>query len=193
MWNMTKPLLMAAFLLMGAADASVPARREESVIYWSPRTRLAGSDFRQVPLADSRFSAGSHLGTGMEISGDGERLTFIVQAYFVPEKSWIKVADVDLLAHEQAHFDLEEYYARLVRKELSHHLQVKGRSFEAVRKDADAILSRILTERTRAQDRFDDETGHSVNVVKEQVWEAHIRQLLESTKNYAGTELNFEM
>lgn len=194
MWSISKLVVTAALSVMSPADtpADVPAAREETVIYWSPRTRLIGTDFKQAPEQDSHFSAGSHLGTGMEISGDGERLTFVVQAYFVPEKSWLKVADADLLAHEQAHFDLEEYYARLVRKEVS-RLQVKGRSFEAIRRDADAILTRLLTERTQAQERFDEETGHSVNVVKEQAWEAQIRRLLEETKGYAGTELNFDM
>ena len=194
MWSISKLVVTAALAFMAPADtpADTPAKREESVIYWSPRTKLIGADFKLPPESDSHFSAGSHLGTGMEISGDGERLTFTVQAYFVPEKSWIKVQNADLLAHEQAHFDLEEYYARLSRRELS-RLQVKGRTFDAIRKDADAILTRMLTDRTQAQERFDEETGHSVNVIKEQAWEAHIRQMLEESKMYAGTELNFEM
>lgn len=194
MWSISKLVVTAALACMAPADAptDVPTLREESVIFWSPRAKLNGSDFKLPPETDSHFSAGSHLGTGMEISGNGEQLTFTVQAYFVPEKSWIKVQDADLLAHEQAHFDLEEYYARLVRKELS-RIQVKGRPFDAIRRDADAILTRTLTERTQAQERFDEETGHSVNVIKEQAWEAQIRQMLEETKAYADTELNFEM
>lgn len=193
MWSISKLVVTAALAFMAPADTPTNApKREDFVIYWSPRTKLIGTDFKLPPETDSHFSAGSHLGTGMEISGDGRQLTFTVQAYFVPEKSWIKVQDADLLAHEQAHFDLEEYYARLIRKELS-RMQVKGRSFEAIRKDADDILTRMLTERTAAQERFDEETGHSVNVIKEQAWEAHIRQMLEETKMYSRVELNFEM
>lgn len=194
MWSISKLVVTAALAFAAPADtpADIPVTREESVIYWSPRTKLIGSDFKQAPEADTFFSAGSHLGTGMEISGDGGYLVFTVQAYFVPEKSWIKVQDADLLAHEQAHFDLEEYYARLLRRELG-RLSVKGRKFDDICKDADAILKRMLTERTQAQERFDEETGHSVNVVKEQAWEAQIRQKLEETKAYANTELYFEM
>lgn len=182
---------VVAVALPVGADVDV-TRNEEAVIYWSPKTRLLVSDFKQAPVEDSHFSAGSHLGTGMEIASENDHLKFTVKAYFVPHKSWLKVNDADLLLHEQTHFDIEEYFARLVRKELT-KVKVKGRPFEEIRKETDAMFGRVLAERTAFQERFDEETGHSANAAKEKEWEAMVKLLLDDTKSYASPELYFAL
>lgn len=188
---MGKLVLSAVVAVALPVVAGVDAgKSEETVIYWSPKTKLIVSDFKQAPVADSHFSAGSHLGTGMEIASENEHLKFTVKAYFVPYKSWLKVNDADLLLHEQTHFDIEEYFARLVRKELS-KIKVKGRPFEDIRKETDAMFARILAERTAFQEKFDEETGHSANTPKEKEWEAMVKLLLDDTKAYASPELYF--
>lgn len=191
MWNVKWMVLATAFWMPSPARNESPVK-EESVIYWSPKTKLIGSDFKRPPLKESHFSAGSHLGTGLEISADNNHLRFTVKAYFVPDKSWIKVNDTDLLKHEQAHFDIEEYYARLIRKELG-RIQVKGRPFDAVRAEADEMFARMLAERTRCQDLFDEETGHSVKTDKEKEWEDRIGEQLRETRAYASPELYFAL
>lgn len=165
---------------------------DQNVIYWTPRTKLIGSDFKREPIVESHFSAGSHLGTGLEISYSENQLRFTVKAYFVPDKSWIKVDDADLLKHEQTHFDIEEYYARLVRKEFR-KIKTKGRSFESIRDESDALFARILQERERFQEQFDVETGHSANTEKEKEWEEKIRLSLQETQAFASPDLLFNM
>lgn len=160
----------------------------ENVIYWSPKIKLTGTDFKRAPIEDSHFSAGSHLGLGMEISSAERRLKFSIHAYFVPEKSWIKVHDSELLEHEQAHFDIEEYYARLIRIELG-KMKTKGKSFEEIRTQADEIFSRLLIEREACQNAFDEETGHSIHREKEKFWERDIKEKLMQTQAYASPHI----
>lgn len=164
----------------------------ENVIYWTPRTKLIGSDFKRKPIEESHFSAGSHLGTGLEIEGTQLNFKLTVRAYFVPDKSWIKVHDADLLRHEQTHFDIEEYYARLIRKKLK-GLRTKGRSFEQVRDEADVIFNDLLAERELFQEQFDAESGHSVNVEKEREWEEKVRLGLQETQAYASPDIMFSL
>lgn len=192
MWSKIVVAAVAALSSLTVPSGVSPRNtvEEESVIYWSPQTKLISADFKHAPLEESHFSAGSHLGTGMEISSAEARLKFTIKAYFVPEKSWIKVADSDLLAHEQAHFDIEEYYARLVRIELS-KMKIKGKSFDEIRKQSDEIFSRLLSEREQYQMRFDEETGHSINIIKEKAWEADIRKKLVETESYASPDIFF--
>jgi len=161
-----------------------------TVIYWSPKTKLIGENFKRKPIEESHFSAGSHLGTGMEIASADQRLKFTIQAYFVPDKSWIKVQDSDLLAHEQTHFDIEEYYARLIRMELG-KMKTKGKNFDQIRIESDKIFSRLLSERERYQEKFDEETGHSVHMEKEKAWELDVKHKLQETQAYASPELFF--
>lgn len=164
----------------------------DPVIYWSASAKLVGSDFKRKPLAESKFSAASHLGTGLEMSYSEEEVSFTVKAYFVPDKSWIKVYDSDLLTHEQTHFDIEEYYARLVRKELK-RIRTKGRSFEAIRKESDEIFARLLAEREACQEQFDAESRHSLHEENELEWEQRIQKGLEETEEFANPTIAFRM
>lgn len=177
-----------ALLPKGLYPETVSTYPGGNVLYWKSGFLLIPADFRQTPLADSHFSAASHVGTGMEMAMQDDRLSISVKAYFVPERSWIKVHDEDLLAHEQAHFDIEEYFARLARKELA-QLKIKGKNFDQIRREADVIFARVLDKRSAFHEKFDKETNHSQLAKEEEHWEAEIKRLLDSTRNLENTEI----
>jgi hypothetical protein len=122
------------------------------------------------------------LDEGVTVCRDDGRLRlgrFNVRLRVTEADSWVVTsAKTDaLLAHEQGHFDL----AGLDARQLMHDLA-------ALRADDATELQRLVTERiarsrTDAQalsDRYDHDTNHGINTARQALWEAAIRQAIDS-------------
>jgi hypothetical protein len=100
-------------------------------IFWSTE-QLAFEDFSMEVLneAYAKTITGSDTTTELEgyiFSGitfsllqEGSTITCEVKAYMIPQESWLRnKIDTATLAHEQAHFDITEIFARKLRRDLS--------------------------------------------------------------------------
>ena len=102
-------------------------------------------------------------------------VNYSVVSTFYPEGSWYLPQRVTpyILAHEQAHFDISELHARMLRKNLA------GKKFsKKIKSEIEAIYEQIEQKRRAMQTKFDAETDHSRNVEKEMQWENFIAQQL---------------
>jgi predicted secreted Zn-dependent protease len=85
------------------------------------------------------------------------------------------------LAHEQAHFDISEIFARRLHQEMKKYRP----NYSTLKKDVSAIYDKIIKEEKVFQEMYDDETSHSRKKGRQQEWLEKIEQLLEETDAYA--------
>ncbi len=167
------PLLLSLFT---AAPKSEP-------IVWSATRPLTVADFQaKVPASPLAALTASDIKAGCAckdyvFSAD-------VKATFDPAQSWFKDpahASAALLRHEQLHFDLTELAVRRLRQKLSLmqfdclKLQPK---FNQVTKVA-------YTEWGNEQFRYDSDTGHGLNAVRQAFWEKQTREKLAALQAFA--------
>ena len=177
--------LFASVLLLALASFS-PPQKPDQLPYDSQRP-LTWDDFRPrviVPIAG--YKAYTWSGIAIDLSSDDQGIHISTYSYFVPSESWVEkdAGTPELLRHEQGHFDLTELYTRELRQLLEPYQNMDVSEF--VRGDGQATVQRLYDEtfdRMNAeQDRYDKETGHSVNREKQQAWDADIARRLRTTR-----------
>ena len=85
-----------------------------------------------------------------------------------------------ILAHEQAHFDITELYARALHKALSEYV-FNGKTYQ---QDISNIYQNIVKEKEAFQEAYDGETDHSRKKRGQIEWLEKIEQLLTETEAY---------
>lgn len=152
---------------------------------WSSNA-LTWDDFVEVDSLEDGF----HANIYSEIIAPKKfsKMNSMVYAYMDPTQSE-QVRDtaprIQLLKHEQYHFNITEYHARLLRRELV--------------KRGDGKISRglikhwyNLLESTRdfMQEDYDDESDHNGDYTKQRYWELKIDDLLREVDYYHNPDLN---
>jgi hypothetical protein len=194
---------IAACLL--ALVCAVPASGlAQEPIAWSAERRLTKADFQgRVPATASSASM-SAISIDAEWECEGGALVSSVRAAFDPEKSWWRNAqggvwggvagrtssseaqqgarrnsmqrDMQLLEHEQLHFDLAELTSRKIAARFA---DFKTACAEGG--DTDPIHAMVVQadrELQEEQQRYDRETGHGTNVRAQDQWKIKIRKAL---------------
>lgn len=154
-------------------------------ISWRENKPLTWKDFQGTPNPNAGFVASSNTGIhfyySFSTNQDKEvKVTYTVESFFNQEKSWFLADQVTphILNHEQAHFDITELHARILRKRLSE------RKFTAnAKSEIEGIYQKVDQERRAMQIRFDKETDHSRNEEKEIAWE---KQIAKQLANYGS-------
>lgn len=180
---------MRLFILLAGAFFLISAGVESDIL-WQSR-KLDWKDFK--PMAKAKrmgFKAETFSGIRFESVQEGQLISFRTECYFSPEKSWVlKGSETDyLLNHEQRHFDITEIYARKFRKELEPYQRISVERFakENVGEKVNELYSRLMNEMFAYQNRFDEETKHSVNTEKQAEWDQQIDSELEKLRAYSS-------
>jgi predicted secreted Zn-dependent protease len=86
-----------------------------------------------------------------------------------------------ILAHEQAHFDITEIFARKLHKALMEY------DFDqsTYKRDINSIYQRVVAEKEAFQAAYDKETDHSRNKRIQYEWLDQIDAILVDTEPYA--------
>jgi len=156
-------------------------QENDAKLLWDENRKLRWEDFRGKPNPSAGFSAstntGINFGYSYTLAEKEVKVEFSVESFFSPEKSWFFPDQVSqhILNHEQAHFDISELHARILRKRL------ESRKFsQKVKSEIERIYLQVEAQREAMQQKFDSETNHSRNVEKEIMWEKRIaKQLAE--------------
>ncbi|WP_026451643.1 DUF922 domain-containing protein [Aequorivita capsosiphonis] len=150
-------------------------------ILWNENRKLTWEDFRGKPIPSASFVASTNTGINFQYSyslKNGEvTVEYSVASFFYPEKSWFQPGKVNqyILNHEQAHFDISELHARMLRKNL------EGKKFsKRVKLEIKRIYHQTEQKRRAMQVKFDVETDHSRNEIQEAIWEKQIAKQLKS-------------
>jgi len=155
---------------------------KDDTIAWSATRRLVWSDFRARPDAYAYNAAltSSEIVFGFHYNS-AEGFTWNIQCLFNKDRSWVRVKNNYILAHEQGHFDITEIYARKLQQQLKGYRLNKDR----VSKDVSAIYQQVMKEQNDTQNRYDTETDNSIKKGPQERWLEKIKDDLERLKAYA--------
>lgn len=154
-------------------------------IPWQENQKLTWGDFRGKPLRSASFVASTNTGISFQYSysiqnGD-MNVEYSAESFFSPEGSWYIPERVNpyILKHEQAHFDISELHARMLRKNLD------GKTFsKKIKSEIEAIYQQIEQKRRAMQTKFDAESDHSRNEAKEIFWQKYIATQLAEYESW---------
>jgi hypothetical protein len=180
---MTAQLIVFFLLALTGGCSPHPAVQAEEII-WDQKRRLSWDDFTKRTGHAGVFKAFTTAGMRYAIEAPTGEIEITTETYFLPKESWVHIdfQRDDLLAHEQAHFDIAAIYGRKLAVELA-ALQVDVKTF--IERDygqrADAIFDELYNELQATQTRYDKETEHGINTDAQQKWVQWIaNQLAES-------------
>jgi hypothetical protein len=118
--------------------------------------QLAWDDFKGVAPANTEASACTC--TNIAIGWD------TAYAIFIPERSWSKTNDLELLRHEQFHFTITYYWANFISKERKLKPPYSAHNIE-----------QILRHWHDMEVQYDLETDHGRNTEAQKQWEKKIK------------------
>jgi hypothetical protein len=173
--------LLFAFLFFFLANAQPISEK----ILWTENQKLTWEDFRGKPIRSASFVASTNTGISFQYSysnKNGEiNLDYTVECFFSPENSWYLPEKVNpyILKHEQAHFDISELHARMLRKNLAAKKFSKN-----IKSEIESIYKQIEQKRRAMQTKFDAESDHSRNEAKEAFWQKYIPQQLAEYESW---------
>ncbi len=107
-----------------------------------------------------------------------------VAALMYKRRSSVQVDERNLggLEHEQAHFDITEYFARKLSAELR-SFQAQARSEKKARRRLERAVRKHYKQTLAAwqemEERYDRETNHGGRDIRQEQWRRHVRGLLE--------------
>lgn len=116
-----------------------------------------------------------------------ELVEYELYALFVKGKSWTKSNSLELLAHEQLHFDISELAMRRMRQKFSKHKIV---TLEGVNKMLHSTFQAASKERKRLNREYDEETNHGLNKENQLAWEKRIKKELELLNDYSSIRVS---
>jgi hypothetical protein len=173
------------FLLFVCIGCLASAQTER--ILWSKKS-LKWRDFQGAPDSSSSYAAVTRSWVEERYRLTPQReLQFVIAAWFYPANSWIKGGrGTDyMLEHEQLHFTLTELYARKMRKYLSEAIFYDS----TFRFEIPLLLKHFQEEVRNEQKRYDAETNHCVNRLKQEDWSSSISLEMKKLSAYSDTLL----
>ena len=185
---------IAAFILLlnfsgKPADAfwgnteKVSFEADEDQILWQPEYRLSWDDFLCEPLRNTEAVALTSTTLGLAYRIQNGKLSYNINCGFSKKRSWALLKTPYILAHEQAHFDITEIYARKLNQQLKETRFSKGASMQG---QVNAIYEKMMKEKEAFQELYDGETSHSRNKAKQAKWLNKIDEMLAASQPYAA-------
>lgn len=162
-------------------------------IIWDKNYKLKWEDYKSPP--DSQrpdIKAGSSVGHGYTYRTKGDSVFITIESYFFKSESWVDSGSINnnLLLHEQGHFDIEEIYARLLRKNIAATNFFK-QTFE---KQLQGLHNKSINECNKEQDLiYDKETDLSRNLAKQKQWNMKIAKRLKELEAYSNTTIKVKL
>lgn len=157
-------------------------QQTNNLIDWNASRRLTWEDFKGPVDAESKNAALTSSSINIEFGYDESGLEYSIKCSFNKQKSWVRIKNDEVLAHEQGHFDLAELHARKL------HKAMKGYKFNArtVSNDVNKIYDSLMNAHHAAQNVYDNETDYSRNKPKQEEWQKKIADELKGLQQFAG-------
>ena len=170
----------AAFSLLLVAITLI--QPNNNLIAWSTARKLTWSDFKGDPDPRSPNAALTSSNINIEFGFNNTGFQYSIRCVFDKNRSWVRIANDYVLAHEQGHFDIAETYARRLNKALAAY------RFNAAsgNKDVNDIYGGSMKEHRQTQAQYDQETDYSRNRPKQAEWLKKIAADLKSLSAFAN-------
>ena len=196
---------MRILVCLGLCLCAASPAHAQAPIDWSPERKLTKTDFQGRVPAQAVNSSMSWLHIEASWECEVGELVASARATFDPSRSWwrttygniwgnagdrtsatraqanarrnVMMLDVQLLDHEQLHFDLAELAARRIRKRFE---EFKDACHDPGGTESiQGLVAEIDRELQEEQARYDRETSHGVNLRAQDQWKRKIQALLK--------------
>jgi lipopolysaccharide export LptBFGC system permease protein LptF len=172
---MSKAFLSLLFVCVTVIQAN-------NLIPWNASRKLTWNDFKGDPDPHTSNAALTSSNINIEFGYDETGFQYSISCNFDKNRSWVRIKNNEVLAHEQGHFDLAEIYARKLNKTLkAYHFNAKTAS-----KDINQLYEDAMKQHRLTQTQYDQETDFSRNRPKQEEWLAKIEQQLKETAPFAN-------
>ena len=155
-------------------------------IPWSASRKLTWDDFKGTPDTHSSNAALTSSNINIEFSYDEKGFQYSIKCNFDKNRSWVRIKNSEVLAHEQGHFDIAEIYARKLNKLLKgYHFNAKTAST-----DVNQLYENTMKQHRQTQTQYDQETDYSRNKTKQATWLQNLADELKSLEDFAHYQHN---
>ncbi|MES2279165.1 MAG: DUF922 domain-containing protein [Bacteroidota bacterium] len=176
-------------LLLGFTLTAFAQVKCDSII-WKADRKLTWGDFQGEPVLSGMVAAKTHYDFVRTWAAHGFTLKTKMVCSFNPCKSWSRNKKSDnLLAHEQGHFDIAEYFRRLYNKRVAEATYSKSTIVSVMK----SIYQNINTECETMQENYDTQTTHGLTKDKQVEWLQKIAGLLDATKPFDQEEVEVKL
>lgn len=154
----------------------------DKFIYWDDGFFLKKCHFKGKPELASTYSAVSYTGFSKSLFFEGSFVSVEIKSYFNCEKSWIKMelATIELLRHEQTHFNITEMYRRKLNEEL---LSFKF-NMPKVKHQFDSIYEQSKSKLKFFQEKYDLETSYGTDSTMQRNWDILVLDKIKSLSSF---------
>lgn len=160
------------------------------LIVWEKDTKLSWNDFENIDT--SKVNTDALAESGILMFGYPQKINNAIEVevinFFIKNISWnVGKYNKLLIEHEQIHFDISEYYTRLLR---SYIANIKITRYI----EAKALIDLCVGMCDNAQRLYDLETNHGKNINAQKKWRKKIDEdLLELNKYYKNSYTSEQM
>lgn len=167
-------LALLCLIIVGSSKRS----QTSDSIRWGERA-LIWDDFPVIKTIEGGFQA--RIYSKIQFKGDRDARSLRIYAEMIPSRSGkIKHAEHNqLLLHEQNHFNITEYHARLFRKRV-----IAIGSENLSNSDLQTLGKEYTAQDDEMQLQYDKETDHNRDWDRQKYWEVYIAGLLRETAHY---------
>ncbi|HVA98030.1 MAG TPA: hypothetical protein VNG53_03970 [Bacteroidia bacterium] len=177
-------------VLLGLCMALKPNSKKDEIV-WSPNRKLTWKDFDKKLSKYAGELAIAYTGINFNCSKpfNGLSTKVSVYAFFLKSQSSktseASVLDNERLGHEQGHFDIKEWYARMFRKQILDTSFANLNQFYQIIAKKSRIVSKAANEE---EDLYDKETNFANDTTMQTKWNKYIAEQLNAYAAYSQTE-----
>jgi len=159
-----------------------PKKAANTSLDWSSNRRLTWDDFQKDADVNDPLHALASTNIAVQATCKNNQMVFDVKCQFSINESWSKnKSSEELLHHEQLHFDLTEVYARLLRQKLSQQKSLCSGDKTKFK----AVVNKVFADWQKAQQRYDNESRHGLDDVKQEFWTNEVAAQLQTLEAFA--------
>lgn len=180
-------LFLIAAVAFKSFGQELPERENDTIIVWTQDRKLTWNDFQRRNLKGPK-AAQSDIGIDVRTRYNGNKnFKYVVFAYFYKRESFTETNKLDVLKHEQVHFDIAELFARKMRFRL-HQLSREAFNKQKYLRAIDAVYEEYFL----FQKRYDKETKHSISKDGQKEWNLKVADALDDMKDFQSKEFTKE-
>jgi hypothetical protein len=154
----------------------------DNLIPWKLEKKLHWDDFKGDPPENATNAALTSSTILISFNYSSVSLNYDITCAFDKNRSWVRIKNEHILAHEQGHFDITEIHARKLYKSLRLYKFRKS----SVSLDINQIYDHVVNDLQQMQSEYDRETDHSRNFAVQKEWQSRISDTLAVYKNFAA-------
>ena len=173
--------VVPAEALVTATAWTKEKKETEEFIPWTYDRLLTWNDFKSPPRTGTDAVASTSTTLGLSYILRNGQVEYEITCNFSKKRSWGLIKTDYILAHEQAHFDITELFARRLHQQLMAYTPAR----KTFQKDINTIYENVVKAKEAFQKLYDGETDHSRKKVRQEEWLVRIDDMLAETEGLA--------